>query len=785
MSLSPEGGDHLAIHTTYPAAPWTTIPGYQAGYWDDFRPDLEHLHPDTTALSRLTKQNLKTFRKLSAKSRVRSEADVLKYYRNFLTIATPLLSNNRITIDDFNTAFFKGFHRSIRDIIAKRFRVVYPHHPVREPFHVQGVLDAVCRHFAPDHFHRPAKSQKGKSHDKHRGRGHAKRRYDSPDAFIQRRYGATHSHKNRRAHSEDSVSDSGSNSDSSSDSGSDSEENSDTSSEEYKTKIVRFKRSRSSKTRGKEDDDPLSLLTKVQSLSIHEPSYLILYAQLQKRFPMIVQYLPKPQPQLLPAASSASVGYQLNPAVTGTQPFQSHLHQQPHLSAPPPIPTPVLTSTPAAADAKTDYFRAKYSAQARGCAFCSYLGHRIYSCSVAEEYVDTGRVKVINRRLYLPTGHPIPNDGRGLGLKAGVDAWLAANKQYSSTSTATTVQYDPPPHTASLSSEVLTGSAAFTGVCVTEADADSDTGNSDDHPNEQYNMSEVSETRKTDPAPSRVPAPNTPSPTPTASTSTFAPPAHDACATQYRYEASAEDQALTKQVVDWIFDGNLDQITPAHILASSPAIRKNFAERLSPRHVETGSSEQVSNDSADPVPVSGLAAKREAEFSPSLREVDVLVNDLRTESGVLDQGSQLVVIREDLAKEVGARINTQRTLRIKDANGSTYRTLGCAEDLGIRIGDMSFDIQAHVIRTAPFRLLLGRPFHHLLLCRLQDHPDHVDMFIRDPANPRLGKTSSLGQTQQIPKSTGILEPSRWWYSVTAEGTVPEPPSLAKPVEEEC
>jgi hypothetical protein len=53
------------------------------------------------------------------------------------------------------------------------------------------------------------------------------------------------------------------------------------------------------------------------------------------------------------------------------------------------------------------------------------------------------------------------------------------------------------------------------------------------------------------------------------------------------------------------------------------------------------------------------------------RKIDVLVNDLHTEAGILDQGSQIVVIWEDLAKEVIAKINTRRTLRMEGANGST------------------------------------------------------------------------------------------------------------------
>ncbi len=78
---------------------------------------------------------------------------------------------------------------------------------------------------------------------------------------------------------------------------------------------------------------------------------------------------------------------------------------------------------------------------------------------------------------------------------------------------------------------------------------------------------------------------------------------------QYRYQAGAEDQALTKQLLGWIFDGKLDQITPAHIFAVSPPICKELVERFMLRRVETGSFEQVAADTSDTVSVLELAAK--------------------------------------------------------------------------------------------------------------------------------------------------------------------------------
>ena len=66
-----------------------------------------------------------------------------------------------------------------------------------------------------------------------------------------------------------------------------------------------------------------------------------------------------------------------------------------------------------------------------------------------------------------------------------------------------------------------------------------------------------------------------------------------------------------------------------------------------------------------------FVTKRAAEFSLPLHETDGLVDNHCTEAGVLVQGSQIVVIRDDLANEVGAKINTRRTLRMEGATCST------------------------------------------------------------------------------------------------------------------
>ncbi|KAI9437144.1 hypothetical protein H4582DRAFT_1793733, partial [Lactarius indigo] len=76
---------------------WSMLPGYVNVRWRHFRAQLEELYPDIAARTRCTRQSLTQFVELSVENRIHDENDVLKYYRNFLTIAAPLLRDNKLT----------------------------------------------------------------------------------------------------------------------------------------------------------------------------------------------------------------------------------------------------------------------------------------------------------------------------------------------------------------------------------------------------------------------------------------------------------------------------------------------------------------------------------------------------------------------------------------------------------------------------------------------------------------------------------------------------------------
>ena len=366
-------------------------------------------------------------------------------------------------------------------------------------------------------------------------------------------------------------------------------------------------------------------------------------------------------------------------------------------------------------------------------------GHMVRSCPSAIDYVNAGRAAVKNGRLHLSNGQPIPNDGSGHGLKHGIDTWLAANPVPPSDAHPTQVpsasiipfQRDPPPH-AALSFEAIRSEVHMAQITNTADPKTPEGNNQDDLDSEAYDLFEVlaterAERRKRDLKPQK--SHDTPSSSPPVPTSSVpAPPQPPTSSArpppQYRYQSNAEDQTLTTQLFNLLLDGKLAQTTPAHILAASAPIRKDLADKLRTRRVETGAFEQFLTQST-PAP--------EPEYSIPLQEIDVLVGGRTTEAGVIDPGSQIVAIRKDLADEVAAHVNPGVRLQMEGANGATNWTLGCAEHLTMQIGDVPFTLHAHVVENAPFRLLLGRPFQRLLLCNLEDKPDgRVDLTVRDP-----------------------------------------------------
>ena len=78
---------------------------------------------------------------------------------------------------------------------------------------------------------------------------------------------------------------------------------------------------------------------------------------------------------------------------------------------------------------------------------------------------------------------------------------------------------------------------------------------------------------------------------------------------------------------------------------------------------------------------------------------------------------------------------------LEAADTNTAQTLGLCSAVPFRIADIEIELQVHVVKMAPFQLLLGRPFFAATECETKDFASgHQQITITDPNNPLIRRT---------------------------------------------
>ncbi|KAG6885728.1 hypothetical protein C0993_010555 [Termitomyces sp. T159_Od127] len=85
--------------------------------------------------------------------------------------------------------------------------------------------------------------------------------------------------------------------------------------------------------------------------------------------------------------------------------------------------------------------------------------------------------------------------------------------------------------------------------------------------------------------------------------------------------------------------------------------------------------------------------------------------DHRTEvEAVVDSGFQIISMASEVASNLGLIYDSSIVLDMQSANGTINRSLELAKNVPCTIGDVTFYLQIHIIRSPAYDLLLGQPF---------------------------------------------------------------------------
>jgi hypothetical protein len=146
----------------------------------------------------------------------------------------------------------------------------------------------------------------------------------------------------------------------------------------------------------------------------------------------------------------------------------------------------------------------------------------------------------------------------------------------------------------------------------------------------------------------------------------------------YTYKSKAANTNSTKQILQNVLDLVIPSITVSDLLTISPELQKEAVDHCRTQCVPIPSINLSTNVS---VPTIQRGTPVEIEHTMPLREICVMLNRVHPELGLLDEGSEIVMIQEDIWRKTNAPRNQQTHMRMQTANGEAQEMGGCIQML--------------------------------------------------------------------------------------------------------
>jgi len=181
-----------------------------------------------------------------------------------------------------------------------------------------------------------------------------------------------------------------------------------------------------------------------------------------------------------------------------------------------------------------------------------------------------------------------------------------------------------------------------------------------------------------------------------------------------------------QKLLQYILDAEVLNVRVQNLLAISGNLRREMVDQTCTQNKP---------------PTVGVALvtllERPVEFAIPFREVEVVVIGQRHELGLLDEGSEIVIVQKDLCDELGLKVNRKQRLTMQTANGGKEEIQDCVEYLELKVGEVKTYAHAFVVQSALYWLLLERPWQKgVKLGKIEQENGSVEVEISDPGEGR-------------------------------------------------
>ena len=433
------------------------------------------------------------------------------------------------------------------------------------------------------------------------------------------------------------------------------------------------------------------------------------------------------------------------------------------------------------------------------CIFCGLTGHFISDCLTCQAYINDGKCKRnAEGKVVLPNGSFVPRSIPGRFIKERVDEWIRRNPDVaivpalmygiasSPVSTPgiyqiTDISKNTDERISALEKELF---ALRSGKPFNRTD------NRHVASSPQPHISRPLTSNVPAPAPTvpvRTTAPLAPTTTnPSASTSQ--PPIHPyAGAKENSYlpphernfasgskgkeregpshhtRAPIQNETIAQDIFARSMKTPIVTLTSEELLSLSPEVRTKWREQITSKRVQHESNDathMLDEDAiivADPyetyinslqpgqIPEPFVVAKD----SHSIRAVQMDVDGDNTVESVVDPGSSIIAMAEDICHELGLAYDPKIRLPMQSANGGIDETLGLARNVPCKLGSITLYLQIHIIRDPAYDILLGRPFDVLTESVVRNYRNEAQTItISDPNSTRSATIPSIPRSHR-------------------------------------
>ncbi|KAF8231038.1 hypothetical protein L208DRAFT_1472736 [Tricholoma matsutake] len=165
-------------------------------------------------------------------------------------------------------------------------------------------------------------------------------------------------------------------------------------------------------------------------------------------------------------------------------------------------------------------------------------------------------------------------------------------------------------------------------------------------------------------------------------------------------------------------------LTSEELLSLSPEVRTKWREQVTPKQVPQSRNNATNMFSPNTIIVPDpyktyISSLRPGEIpqpfvvakeTSSIRSVIMDVHGNNQVESVVDPGSSIISMAEDVCHELSLAYDSSIRLPMQSANGTVDKTLGLACNIPCDLGGITLYMQIHIIQDPAYDILLRRPF---------------------------------------------------------------------------